>query len=83
MEISSKNYRNILIPPASYDLDVYLSYYNENNFFMNGRIAEKEPTWSERGLYYDSRPENERHLNVTIPVNDNLLKKNRTLYLHT
>ncbi len=50
---------------------------------MNGRIAEKEPTWSERGLYYDSRPENERHLNVTIPVNDNLLKKNRTLYLHT
>jgi hypothetical protein len=31
---------------------------------------------------YDYNPINDRHLNVTIPVNENLIVKNRTLYLH-
>lgn len=69
-------------PREQFDFDVYISYYNPYQFFERGKISEREPVWSEKGLVYDYTPENAKELNLTIPVNDNLVKMNRTLYLH-
>lgn len=64
-----------------FDYDVYLSYYDKYQFFQRGKIVGREPTWSEKGLIYDYADINDKHFNVTIPVNENL-RKNKTLYLH-
>ena len=45
---------------------------------MNG----KQPVWSESGLKYDYSPENERHMNLTLPAGEMITKNNRTLNLH-
>lgn len=64
-----------------FDFDVYLSFHNYNQFFSKGKILDKEPVWSEKSLIYDYSPINNKELNLTIPVNENI-RKNRTLYLH-
>ena len=65
----------------SFDYDVYLSFHNYYGFFEKGGIANKQPIWSEKNLYYAYIDSNKKELNVTIPVIDNI-KNNKTLYLH-
>ena len=73
--------QNILNPGDPFDIDVYLSYRPHGSFFFNEDILSKTPDWSERGLTYDYSILNDRHMNLTIPVKDRLLRNN-TLYLH-
>ena len=46
---------------------------------MNGK--QLLSAWEEHDLTYDYSPANERHMNLTVPVNERLLQNN-TLYLH-
>ena len=69
-------------PGDPFELDVYINFQNNYQFFQRGGIIGKEPVWSEKGLNYDYSPENERHNNLTIPVNEKLLSNN-TLFLHS
>ena len=59
-----------------------MNYQNNWQFFNRGGINGKHPAWSESQLRYDYSPENERHMNLTLPVSEIITKSNKTLNLH-
>ena len=68
-------------PLDKFNFDIYLSYYDYQQFFDKGNILKEQPVWSENGLTYDYEQGNKRNHNLTIPVSDEL-RLNKTLYLH-
>ena len=80
--ISEAHLQNYLRPGDKFDVDVYVNYQGNWQFFKNGGINGKQPAWSEKGLKYDYSPENERHMNLTLPAGEMITKNNRTLNLH-
>ena len=80
--ISEAHLQNYLRTGDLFDVDVYVNYQGNWQFFKNGGINGKQPAWSESGLKYDYSPENERHMNLTLPAGEMITKNNRTLNLH-
>lgn len=63
-------------------MDTYINFEPYKIFFKAGGIKRaKEADWHEEGLTYEYGSHNERHMNLTIPVTDQLLK-NGSMYLH-
>jgi hypothetical protein len=80
--ISEAHLQNYLRPGDSFDVDVYVNYQNNWQFFNRGGIQGKQPAWSESHLTYDYAATNERHMNLTLPVTDSIIKNNKTLNVH-
>jgi Cleft lip and palate transmembrane protein 1 (CLPTM1) len=80
--VSHSHLQNFLKAGEPFEVDVYLSLKNHAAFFKKGGINNKQPDWSESGLFYDFSASNERHMNLTIPVTESFYSKNYSLYLH-
>jgi Cleft lip and palate transmembrane protein 1 (CLPTM1) len=79
--ISESHLQNYLRPGDEFNIDVYINYQNNWRFFKMGGISGKEPVWTEKRIFYNYDQENERHINLTLPVTEKLLQNN-TLNLH-
>ena len=80
--VSSGYIHNYLRHGNRFNYEAYFSFQNPYLFFEHGGIVGKEPFWSEKDLVYDYADSNKKDINVTIPVVENILKHNKTLYLH-
>jgi len=68
------------------NFDVWLSYLNEKEFWLQEEYG--EPVWSMNDfeLYFAVDEASDRQLNMTLPLTEDgyqdIYKQNRTLYMH-